>query len=234
MTNPQKGSMQPPSLRSVLAEPTARYLLCVDIEATCERDSPWAEEMEIIEIGAVVVDLITQSVVAEFQRYIKPFVHPTLTPFCLELTGITQTQVDTGMPAAAAFADLSAFMTPYMKSLSWCSWGNYDKEHFAMDSARIGVSNPLSTDTIAHTNLKAVFSRMTPNKKRVGLKVAVARIDFDWVGRHHSGLDDARNVANIALYLNNGRVGPQNISGEEYSSSRSSNDAGEYAARHSL
>jgi len=34
--------------------------------------------------------------VAEFQKFCKPFKNSTLKPFCTELTGITQEQVDAG------------------------------------------------------------------------------------------------------------------------------------------
>jgi inhibitor of KinA sporulation pathway (predicted exonuclease) len=38
----------------------------------------------------VVVDARTLQLGARFQQYVRPTVHPRLTDFCTELTGITQ------------------------------------------------------------------------------------------------------------------------------------------------
>jgi len=49
-------------------------------------------------------------VVAEFQTYVKPVIHPQLTPFCTELTGITQDKVDTGIKIEEALSNLHKFL----------------------------------------------------------------------------------------------------------------------------
>lgn len=66
-----------------------QILLVLDFEATCEKDSKTFLN-EIIEIPVVMLDLSRNRVIAEFHRYVKPVVNPKLTPFCTELTGITQ------------------------------------------------------------------------------------------------------------------------------------------------
>ena len=71
------------------------YYLVVDLEATCcDRGNIRKEEMEIIEIGAVMVHSESLSIVDEFQSFIKPIRHPILTEFCKSLTSIAQAQVD--------------------------------------------------------------------------------------------------------------------------------------------
>jgi len=50
--------------------------------------------MEIIEIGAVMVEAQGLTVIDEFQTFIKPVRYPILTEFCKSLTSITQEQVD--------------------------------------------------------------------------------------------------------------------------------------------
>jgi len=72
-----------------------RRLLVVDLEATCSDDgSVPKHEMEIIEIGAVLVESAGLRPVAEFQSFVRPGLHPRLTPFCTELTTIRQSDVD--------------------------------------------------------------------------------------------------------------------------------------------
>ncbi|MFX6218279.1 3'-5' exonuclease, partial [Acinetobacter baumannii] len=69
-------------------------ILVVDLEATCSDDgSIPPEEMEIIEIGACWV---TEGGVGleRFQHLVRPLARPVLTPFCKQLIGITQEEVD--------------------------------------------------------------------------------------------------------------------------------------------
>lgn len=89
-----------PKLRGPL-----RYLLVLDFEATC---GDTVKQMEIIEFPTLLYDLregrsclspaialtyvaiTTGKVQATFHEYVKPEIHSRLTPFCTELTGITQ------------------------------------------------------------------------------------------------------------------------------------------------
>src|SRR5688500_7338416 len=79
--------------------------LVIDVEATCSRCRVVVpiEEMEIIELGAVLLDAV-HGVIGEFETFVRPVRHPRLTPFCTELTGITQDDVDRapGFPQALA------------------------------------------------------------------------------------------------------------------------------------
>ena len=69
--------------------------LVIYLEATCDADRRLSKyEMEIIEIGAVLVDTETLIPVDELGTFVKPVRHPVLTPFCTELTTITQADVD--------------------------------------------------------------------------------------------------------------------------------------------
>jgi ERI1 exoribonuclease 2 len=68
----------------------------VDFEATCwpkGMQAKWRTH-EIIEFPAILLNLETGEVEAEFHRYVKPEENPILSDFCVELTGITQSTVD--------------------------------------------------------------------------------------------------------------------------------------------
>ena len=43
-----------------------------------------------VEFPAVLLDLCTGEIAAEFQQYVQPQENPRLSDFCRELTGITQ------------------------------------------------------------------------------------------------------------------------------------------------
>ena len=69
------------------------HWLVIDLEATTD-DGGWpVTEMEVIEIGASLVTREGREV-DHFQRFVKPRRRPQLTPFCRELTHISQADVD--------------------------------------------------------------------------------------------------------------------------------------------
>lgn len=75
-----------------------KYFICIDFEATCW-DAPVCNKrkiQEIIEFPAVLINIETGKIEKEFQRYCKPTEIPTLSEYCINLTGITQDKVDNG------------------------------------------------------------------------------------------------------------------------------------------
>ena len=69
--------------------------IIVDFEATCcDSGTVPRNETEIIEIGAVALDGQGPGIRDEYQSFIKPVRHQTLTGFCKQLTSITQEMVD--------------------------------------------------------------------------------------------------------------------------------------------
>jgi inhibitor of KinA sporulation pathway (predicted exonuclease) len=173
---------------------TANYYLVVDLEATCDDQGavPRAES-EIIEIGAVLVDGETLATIEEFQTFVRPIVHPTLTPFCTELTTITQTDV----AGAPTFPEVAPELATFGAGALFCSWGNYDRNQLAMDAERHGIAMPLPGK---HVNLKDVFSRVLGGRKR-GNRNALARVGLTATGTHHRGIDDARNIARLLPFM---------------------------------
>ncbi|XP_055545056.1 ERI1 exoribonuclease 2-like [Wyeomyia smithii] len=75
-----------------------QYIIVMDLEATCwtKKIRDW-QKHEIIEFPAVLLNLATGKIEAEFQQYVKPVEIPKLSKFCIELTGIGQQQVDAGV-----------------------------------------------------------------------------------------------------------------------------------------
>eukprot|EP00899_Mesostigma_viride_P004344 jgi/Mesvir1/13910/Mv16033-RA.2 len=80
------------------------FFVIVDFEATCDASKAFAPQ-EIIEFPAVLLDARSLEVVSHFQRYVRPTEHRVLTAFCRQLTGITQEQVDGGVPLLTALLD---------------------------------------------------------------------------------------------------------------------------------
>ena len=90
------------------------HYLVIDLEATCDdKGAVPKREMEIIEIGAVMVDAASLDPVDELALFIKPVCHPQLTSFCTELTSIRQSDVDDAPAFADAMTGLRAWMAGF-------------------------------------------------------------------------------------------------------------------------
>lgn len=173
-----------------------KYIFCVDVEATCSDDnSVPREEMEVIEFGGVLLDRDSMEILERVEFFIKPTLHTTLTPFCKELTHITQEQVDNGQTYLYSLNQMRAFQERFGRDLCWCSWGAFDKNIFLQDGVLHGLSPLLEPHN--HFNLKVWFSNLLGKTKGFGLDKAIQHQNLEFVGQHHRALSDAENVAQI-------------------------------------
>ena len=174
------------------------YYLVVDLEATCcDRRNIRKEEMEIIEIGAVMVHSESLSIVDEFQSFIKPIRHPILTEFCKSLTSISQAQVDGAPTYPEAIALLKNWLSGYSNGV-FGSWGDFDRQQFQQDSNFHKVPFPIA---YPHVNLKQLFSQKQGLRKSHGMAKALTLAGLPLEGTHHRGIDDARNIAKLLPYI---------------------------------
>jgi inhibitor of KinA sporulation pathway (predicted exonuclease) len=170
------------------------YYLIVDLEATCSEDSAVPrDEMEIIEIGAVMLSSRSFEVESEFQSFVSPVRHPQLSPFCTELTTITQTDLADAPLFPEAIEAMKRWMDAYDDAL-FCSWGDYDRKQFWQDCQYHGVAFPFRS---GHLNLKEEFSRTLGRQKQLGIGLALKHLGLKFEGSPHRGLDDARNIARL-------------------------------------
>ncbi|EAW37955.1 3'-5' exonuclease [Lyngbya sp. PCC 8106] len=176
------------------------YCLIIDLEATCcDQHTILRSEMEIIEIGAVMVETKKLTSVNEFQTFIKPIRHPILTKFCQQLTSITQAQVEQAPHYPEAIKNLKNWLSQYSDShLIWGSWGDYDRRQFDQDSQFHHVSFPIG---YPHINLKKMFSTSQGLKGRYGMADALKLANIPLEGTHHRGIDDTRNIAKLMPYI---------------------------------
>jgi inhibitor of KinA sporulation pathway (predicted exonuclease) len=174
----------------------SRLLNVVDVEATCwEGRVPAGSVSEIIEIGLTVIDLDRVERVAKHRILVRP-TSSRVGEFCTELTGLTQAEVDTGLPFAEACRLL---VTEHRaRARPWASWGDYDRRQFARQCAATGVEYPFGAE---HANAKALFAETYGLKRRPGMAEALRIAGLPLEGRHHRGEDDAWNIAALLLDL---------------------------------
>ncbi|MCP3655429.1 MAG: exonuclease domain-containing protein [Herbaspirillum sp.] len=173
--------------------------LIVDLEATCSDDgSISAEEMETIEIGACWVDREGQ-VIDQFQTFVRPTTNVVLTPFCTELTGIQQGDVEKADPFSVAARSLSEFAKQRLSpDVFWLSWGMYDRRQITRESLASNIEDPLP---FAHQNAKRLFAKTQKIGKEVGMVRACTLAKLELKGAHHRALDDAKNIARLLPWI---------------------------------
>ena len=176
-----------------MGESLVSHYLVVDLEATCDNEGRVPKsEMETIEIGAVMVEAVSLEPVAEWQSFIRPVRHAQLLPFCMELTTITQEQVDSAPEFADVFADFTGWMRGF-EDVVWCSWGYYDQGQLKQDCRHHQVRYTMPD----HLNLKSMFAEEMGMKKAKGVARALRIVELELLGTHHRGIDDARNIARL-------------------------------------
>jgi inhibitor of KinA sporulation pathway (predicted exonuclease) len=174
------------------------HYLVIDLEATCCEENAFPRnEMETIEIGAVMVCSRTLQPIGEFQSFVSPVRNPVLSDFCRELTGITQSQVETAPSFQTALNDLSHWARSFPDFI-FCSWGDYDRTQLRSDCDFHAIPFPLGDQ---HINLKAQFASIRGLRKNTGLKGALRSAGLQFIGSHHRGIDDARNIASLVSYI---------------------------------
>ena len=166
----------------------------IDLEATCDdQGAVPREEMEIIEIGAVLLDPASWQIKEEFNAFVRPVRKPELTPFCVQLTSITQPDVDQAAGFVEVIGQLQDWLHPF-RLTAWGSWGNYDRRQIQQDADFHRIDFPIDTQ---HFNLKDRFTKRLKLPRRPGLGRALKIAELEFEGTHHRAIDDARNVARL-------------------------------------
>ena len=165
-----------------------------DLEATCWPDSPRALQQEIIEIGAYRINDYAE-VEGVFNRFVRPYLNPFLSPYCTNLTSISQADVNRASyfkEVIEEFLDWSGIWDDEEYML--CSWGNYDKKQLIIDCKLHDIEYDWVEN---HINLKRQYQVIKKLNKACGLSKAVKREGFEFEGTLHRGIDDAKNLAKI-------------------------------------
>ncbi len=171
-------------------------VVIIDIEATCwDKNPPPSQENEIIEIGICTLNIRTGERIDRDSLLVKP-IKSTVSPFCSELTSLTQTQVENGLRFDRACAILRKKY--HTKSRIWASYGDYDRKMFEKQCAARGVAYPFNG---THINIKSLYAMLMGLDREIGLGSVLDQLNIDFEGRPHRGIDDAWNEALILSHL---------------------------------
>ena len=168
-------------------------VLVIDFEATCWNHTP-PESMysEIIEIGISGVDYNTKEVVLNETIIVKPE-FSTVSPFCTELTTITQDFVDKN---GVSFEEACNILEKKYSSKEriWMSCGEYDRKIIESNCKDKNIKYPFGR---THINFKPLFSFAFGINEDLGVGQALEHLGMEFEGTPHRGGDDAYNIAKI-------------------------------------
>lgn len=165
-----------------------------DLEATCWPNRPASLKQEIIEVGAFRLTGEGE-VVDRFQAFVRPIVHPMLSPFCRELTTISQPQVNSADKWDVVYEDFLDFIGYYDdERYLLCAWGNWDAKQLAKDCRLHGLDDDWVEPNI---DLKAQYARIQRLKKPRGLAKSLRLEGYEWEGDQHRAISDALNLVKL-------------------------------------
>lgn len=171
---------------------TTDKIIIIDLEATCWQGAvPAGQENEIIEIGLSVLDAQTGEISMNQGILVKPQ-RSKVSPFCTELTTITQDMLDKqGVYFDQAIEILAEQYEP--EDYTWASYGAYDINMLQKQCKKFSVRYPMGRQ---HINVKQLFAE-TKGIKPTGMNGALHILNIPLEGTHHRGVDDAKNIAKI-------------------------------------
>ncbi|EEB15175.1 3' histone mRNA exonuclease, putative [Pediculus humanus corporis] len=180
------------------------YYVVIDFEATC--DNKKIDRQEIIEFPAVLVNSKKQKIEDCFRMYCKPRINPKLSQYCMELTGITQEQVDNAETFDKVLSHYNNWLKKHNlgtknKRYAVVTDGNWDMSKFLVSQCH--YSNvPIPKWGKTWVNLKKTFKNFyQKGENRICLKTMLEMLNMEFIGRPHCGLDDAKNIARILLKM---------------------------------
>ncbi|XP_045902229.1 ERI1 exoribonuclease 2 [Micropterus dolomieu] len=206
-------------LKKLLSNQIFSYLIVIDFESTCWREKNHYSQ-EIIEFPAVLLNTSTGEIESEFHTYVQPQERPILSEFCTELTGITQMQVEAGIPLQICLSRFSRWLqnlqldmgvvfsnrqqissesSASQKLCTFLTWSDWDLGVcLQYECKRKQLHKP---DVLnSWIDLRSTY-RLFYDRKPKGLNGALQDLGIQFSGREHSGLDDARNTAQLAARM---------------------------------
>lgn len=181
------------------------YYLVIDFEATCdEHQNQTTYRHEIIEFPVQLVSTKKARVISHFHSYVRPLINPRLTTFCTNLTGITQDMVNFAptfpeiLKQFEAWLENHGLMSPQAR-VAVLTDGPWDMGRFLLQQCSIsGVPYPKWGKK--WINVRKSFSNFY-NTKKMCLKDMLSHLGMVFQGQPHSGLDDSKNIARVAIRL---------------------------------
>ncbi|GMT24416.1 hypothetical protein PFISCL1PPCAC_15713 [Pristionchus fissidentatus] len=178
------------------------YFLVLDFEATCLQNAKMMPCQEIIEFPVAKLNSSTLEVDSIFHEYVRPTERPELSTFCTELTGIIQEMVDKSDPLPVVLNSFERWIDSEglrNDSFAFVTCGDWDLQVQLRNEAAY-KNLALPSHFSSWINVKKSFCELTGTFPK-GMKDILKHMNTELQGRHHSGIDDVRNIVEITRWL---------------------------------
>lgn len=148
---------------------------------------------ETIEIGAVALDAYGKQT-GTFSQLIKPILHPRMSHFCKNLTGIEQEELNRAKNFRRVINSFQDWIDVHSEEYLLASWGDFDRAQLLAD-CQLHRQDDYWLDQ--HIDLRQQYQEIRKLPKKRGLKAAVKHEGFSWEGTQHEALVDAENTTKV-------------------------------------
>lgn len=169
-------------------------VICIDLELN-------QPSRKIIELGYVIANVKTQKIIKKESIYVNP--NEKLSPMIIELTGITQEQVDYGVSLTEAYNIMCQHISKYEVNKHAIQWGT---DHFELRNDLDIEWNDYIFRRRAHDikSLYQIYAMSQSNGSTVaGLGNAMKKLGLEFIGKQHCAADDAYNTLIVMFELQN-------------------------------
>ncbi|XP_003745801.1 ERI1 exoribonuclease 3 [Galendromus occidentalis] len=189
-------------IKNAKAKQVFSNFLVMDFEATCNRAGPKPFPQEIIEFPVLNLSADTFEEVSRFHTYVRPDVHPELSDFCTELTGIMQSMVEDQPNLEETLKLFEKWLEDNglnTENSIPVTFGNWDlATALKRQCSYLGIDVPPILQQWINIKYPIFyFWRSWPR----GLSHCLEKAGLEFQGRAHSGIDDCTNIAQLLKYL---------------------------------
>ncbi|CAF3979192.1 unnamed protein product [Rotaria sordida] len=159
---------------------------------------------EIIEFPICLLSAETNTIVDIYHSYVRPSIKTTLNDLCISITGITQSMVDNSPTFDIVWKDVQQFLLKHSlislvdhnsncHSFIWITCGNWDlRTMLPLQLKQSGFDRPKFINEFI--NIKDLCMEYYPSTR-------IRKLNLKLEGRHHSGIDDTKNITKIAQWF---------------------------------
>jgi inhibitor of KinA sporulation pathway (predicted exonuclease) len=182
------------------------FYLVLDFEANCSSNG--TRDHEIIEFPAVLINAHTGQTLDEFQQFVRTVYTGKISAFVEDLTGITNQQIlDHGIAWFTALERFDAWCQQHGLSgenTTIVTCGDWDLK--TMLPRQLMLTKTKLTPRLESLfgcwhNVKIEYRNVNKYRRQMGMANMLMNMKLELVGRHHSGIDDCRNIARICVEL---------------------------------
>lgn len=171
-------------------------LVSIDLEM----NNP-TNDSKIIQLGYAIANVKNQKILLSRSIFINP--NEDLTPFIIELTGITQEQVNNGCTLTEAYNIMCADIEKYQVNKHAVQWGT---DHFELRNQLQLKWEDYIFRRRAHDikSFYQLYAISQPNGTAVsGLSNSMKKLGLAFNGNQHDAMNDALNTLTVMFHLQN-------------------------------